>query len=357
MPTVFIGIDAFSAVGGIQQFNRRLIRALGRAADSDPQAVRALVLRDRPEDIPELPGVTVQGFSGNQRRFIAALLALRPDRLLIGHANLLPVAMLAKLFCPNMRSMLMAHGIDVWNEPPLEWPLLRRFALRSTTKIAAVSHHTAARMGKAFGIPPSKFVCLPNAVDWYGMPTWPDTRRSRVLCVSRLGDPEEGKNLEMLVKAAALVRMAKGNFHLDIVGEGPGRASLESLIDEYGIADRVTLHGRVSQDRIQALYARASLFALPSFLEGFGIVYLEAWREGLPVLCSSGGAAPELVTDGIDGWVVAPDDAQGIAKAMESALQDPKRAREMGMAGADKVQERYSDTVFDQNVKALIAQL
>ena len=93
---------------------------------------------------------------------------------------------------------------------------------------------------------------------------------------------------------------------------------------------------------------------LPSTKEGFGIVYLEAWKHGLPVICSDRGASKEIVDDGVDGYIVNHSDIATLASRMDLFLREPARAAAMGHAGAMKVTERYLNANFQRNLASLV---
>jgi starch synthase len=106
------------------------------------------------------------------------------------------------------------------------------------------------------------------------------------------------------------------------------------LLSQDGI--RVT--GAVSRERVVRELNRASIFVLASVEDGFGLVIAQAMATGLPVIATSATGVRELVTDGVEGIVVAPSDAQALANAIESLLTDPERGRAMGAAGRRKVE-------------------
>lgn len=104
-----------------------------------------------------------------------------------------------------------------------------------------------------------------------------------------------------------------------IIGDGPERGSLEAEARRLGVADRVTFVGTVPPDRLGPHYAAADLFVMPSWSEGFGLVYLEAMAHGVPVVgCTRQGPA-EFVREGVNGFLVPPHDADAVAEAIRRA--------------------------------------
>ena len=143
---------------------------------------------------------------------------------------------------------------------------------------------------------------------------------------------------------------------LIVIGDGVLRGELHALASATGVGDRVELAGAVDRARLDTAFAGAAVFALPSSKEGFGIVYLEAWSHGLPVVGSCFGAAGEVIDDGIDGFTIDPSDGDALAGALVALLRDPARAAWMGAAGRAKVERDYSGDAFVANLRSLLAE-
>jgi phosphatidyl-myo-inositol dimannoside synthase len=135
------------------------------------------------------------------------------------------------------------------------------------------------------------------------------------------------------------------------------RAEFEALANDLGAGDSVKFLGTITDAAFDAAYARATVFALTSSKEGFGIVYLEAWQHGLPVICSSKGAPKEIVADGVDDFVVDPEDISMLADRLNLLLCRPELAKAMGDSGRQKVEANYLDPVFQQKLGRLIDEL
>jgi rhamnosyl/mannosyltransferase len=141
------------------------------------------------------------------------------------------------------------------------------------------------------------------------------------------------KGFEYLVRA-----MTGVDAHLLIAGEGPLRAALESTAAEAGVADRVTLLGRVPD--LRPLYHAASVFAFPSIArsEAFGIVQMEAMACGLPVVNTAlDSGVPFVSPHGETGLTVPPEDAAALAAALRTLLADDALRARMGAAGRARV--------------------
>ncbi len=348
---LFLALDTYSRIGGIQAFNQRVIACL------DKVAARPLVhiMRDVPDDVIQRSSARIKAFGSKRFGFICASVAAarHVQVLLVGHINLLPVAMLCRLVNPALRIVLFAHGDEVWADP-----LYRRkrfyepLLLTAVDTIASVSDFTARRMAAGFGVSAQKFVIFPNAVNPAGFQR--EALGRSILSVGRLGLHDRGKNIDAVIGAMALLPPELGEHHLHIVGDGPLRPELEALVDALGLHGRVHFLGRLSDTALSDAYGEAGLFVMPSSKEGFGIVYLEAWQHGVPVICGNEDAAHEIVEHGVDGFVVAPGDIALLADRMAYLLRHPEIALGIGARGQAKVQTRYSAANFEANLAALL---
>jgi glycosyltransferase involved in cell wall biosynthesis len=172
---------------------------------------------------------------------------------------------------------------------------------------------------------------------------------AEILTVGRVV-PVKGQSL--LVEAVAELCRRGVDARLTVVGDGPQLADLRSRAAGLGVADRVELAGSVGQHEIAGRYARADVFALPSFAEGLPVVLVEAMASGLPVVASRITGVPELVDEGIAGWLVTPGRADELTDALERVLRDPpERRRAMGLAGREKVVAEFD---IERTARALL---
>ena len=95
--------------------------------------------------------------------------------------------------------------------------------------------------------------------------------------------------------------------------------------------------GQFQTEDLRHLLAAADIFALPSWADSFGMVYLEAWCAGLPVIGASTAAICEVIRDGVDGLLVPPRDVASLARVLEQLLLDPALRHRLGQAGKEKV--------------------
>jgi glycosyltransferase involved in cell wall biosynthesis len=119
-------------------------------------------------------------------------------------------------------------------------------------------------------------------------------------------------------------------------------AHIRRLVERYHLTERVSIRGRVSDQELAAAYAEADLLVVPSHYEGFGIVYLEALQAGVPVIASRNGGARDIITSGVEGFLVDPRSAHGIASALMAVAGDPARLAQMRSAARRRAGEFLS---------------
>ncbi|MEJ2411163.1 MAG: glycosyltransferase family 4 protein [Novosphingobium sp.] len=151
------------------------------------------------------------------------------------------------------------------------------------------------------------------------------------VCVARLVPK---KNHTMLIDAYAryAARVARPR-HLHLCGDGPLRGQLEEAVKEHGLDEHVTLHGNLAPEQVAAMLGRALALLLPSTEEQFGISVLEAQAMGLPVILGENcGARDGRVRSGVEGFVVEPDNPEGMAWMMELLARDKAQWQAMAVA-------------------------
>jgi len=361
---LFLSLDALDGVGGIQRFNRRLIRALGELqAEGGLSEIASLSLWDG-AGLRSVGGVRHRGFGRRKTAFVAGLtrevLRLRPEVVLWAHVLLLRLLPLVKLLAPRARHALFVHGVEVWGDPryrrlPAYEPLL----VRHLDRIISVSRVTAERMARAFRIGEDRFALLPNAVDL--PPADPSAPRSgggelRILSVSRMSSMDAYKGIGTLVAA---LRGVKERIPVicTVVGDGELRASYEEEARRLGLEGVVRFVGRVDDSELERWYRWADVFVLPSTKEGFGVVYLEAWAHGLPVVAARAGGAAEVVENGQTGLLVEPESPQAVVEALLRLGRDGELRARLGSAGREVVEARYTHAHFRDRLAEILESL
>ncbi|MEW1954871.1 glycosyltransferase family 4 protein [Terrabacter sp. NPDC080008] len=203
---------------------------------------------------------------------------------------------------------------------------VRRWAAKGVA-MSAVSEVAAAPLRRLLG--PTRAVgVLPNGIDvarWAAGTVDREPGPLRLVTAMRLAARKRPAALVGLVAEAARAA-GPGSVELTILGEGPDRRKVESLVRRGGL-DWVSLPGRVSRDELRCRYAAADVYLSPARLESFGIAALEARTVGLPVIGRAGSGITEFVVDGVNGLVVSSDSQ--MADAIAGLATDPGKVARM----------------------------
>ena len=184
-----------------------------------------------------------------------------------------------------------------------------------------------------------KIVVIPNGIDPLQYQTDTEKSKPQAIFVGRL---VFYKNLDVVLEAFSKVIKKIPDARLVIVGEGPIKQSLVEKSKHLFIQDSVTFTGNISDQEKIRLISESRLLLNPSLVEGFGIVLLEGFACGKPVIVSDTKPLSDLVNDSIDGFVVSPFDSEQWANRIIELLSNPDKAQEMGKIGKSKAVTNYA---------------
>lgn len=203
--------------------------------------------------------------------------------------------------------------------------------LQLARHVLVPSPHTRTMLTRHYAVPADRITIVPPGVDPPSLPRAPVTP-PLILSVG-IQHPRKGHD----VLIAALDQLADLAWQAVIAGTDWDRGHAAALARQCaasGVAGRLRLAGRVSATRLEQLYAGASIFALATRYEGYGLVFDEALLRGLPIVSCAVGAVPETVPAAA-GLLVAPDDPGAFAAALRLLLTDGSRRTAMAGAALD----------------------
>jgi glycosyltransferase involved in cell wall biosynthesis len=235
---------------------------------------------------------------------------------------------------------------------PLRRFLDRELIARGCDAFIAVSREDRRKMIEIEGITPEDIVFVPNGIAPPPSPSGRDVRQELGIDPS---DPVLGtvcsirpqKALDVLIRSAAILREEFPRLRLLVVGEGDSAPYLK-LIDELDLRDTVTLTG-IRQDVPDVLQA-IDVAVSSSDFEGSPLAVMEYMAAGKPVVATAVGGVPDLIDDGVHGFLVPPQDSEALAAATAQLLRDADRAAEMGERGRVRRELEFS---LDTTVKTL----
>jgi glycosyltransferase involved in cell wall biosynthesis len=160
----------------------------------------------------------------------------------------------------------------------------------------------------------------------------------RLLFVGRL---VPAKGLDAVMSALPPLFRRVPQARLVVAGDGPLRPHLEAKAAELELAPYIRFVGAVSPEAVRDLMAETSIVIVPSRVEGFGLVALEAATMGRPVVATDVGGLPHVVQHGDTGLLVDVDDPRGFVRAIETLIEDTDAARRMGAAARQRALGRF----------------
>jgi phosphatidylinositol alpha-1,6-mannosyltransferase len=345
--------DAYGGTGGIAQYNRDFLECVASHQSVSEVVVVPRVIARATEPLP--PKVSHEkAVVGSKLRFMYKVDKLaggkeKFDLVICAHINLLPAAYFAARRC-NARLLLMVYGLEVWN--PGRY--LRRYMLHRTDAIVAISALTVKRLREWAVIAGDRIFLIPNAIDLSlyspGKPT-ADIRKELkirsgpvIMTLGRMDASERAKGFDEVLEAMPSLVEDFPTLTYVLAGDGSDRPRLESKARKLGVRERTVFTGYVPEEKKLDLYRSMDLFVMPSRLEGFGYVFLEALASGIPVVASSVDGSREAVRGGAWGSLADPNNRDEIMRAIRNGLTNPIVPDRSELDYFSK--ERYRDRVW-----------
>ncbi len=189
-----------------------------------------------------------------------------------------------------------------------------------------------------------------------------DPNGLRLISVCRL---VEKKGLTYAIAALQAVAAVRPDicFQYDIVGNGPQLETLKEQAERAGLSDRIRFLGAIAHDEVKELLTQASVFVLPSVtgidgdVEGIPVALMEAMAAGLITISTRHSGIPELIKDGISGFLAQEHDSTAIARHIAWIFDHPNEAAKLGLAGRRTVQQEFNKTTQDEAFAELVEDL
>ncbi len=233
---------------------------------------------------------------------------------------------------------LSIHGPDIFND---EQESLLAEKLDKAVFVRCISHFCRSQVMRLteFGQWPKLHIvrCGVDVGAFSPRPT-PHNAVAEIVCLGRLC---AAKGQYVLLQACAALRAQGRGFHVTFVGDGPERPALEAAADSLGVRSVVTFAGAVGQDKVHGFLDKADMMVLPSFAEGLPVVLMEAMAKEVPCVSTRIMGIPELIEDGVNGFLAPASDGETLARCVQRLLDDPALGAELGRKGRLTVREAY----------------
>jgi glycosyltransferase involved in cell wall biosynthesis len=219
-----------------------------------------------------------------------------------------------------------------------------RLVLRNYAAVVAVSDEVKQRLLKA-GVREDKIHLVRNGIDLRpfdnASPSLTNaTVKGHPPIVGLIGRLSVEKGVDIFLHAAAHVLVELPSTKFVVVGEGPDRDKLESLIDELKLRQNVSMLGR--RDDMPSVYASLDIMVSASRQEGLPMAILEGMASSLPIIATPAGDVPVMIRDGQTGVIVPPENARLLASAIVALLQNPAQRERLGAAARKLIQDEFS---------------
>ena len=357
------------ALGGVEELTRYLALALCDAGDqvevwtllgddASPESVEirdGIVVRRLPMPLPATnwPAIRRTAVTGSSTLLSlrSAVAAFRPDLLHVqcfgpNGAYATALARLTGLpLVVTLQGETVMDDTDIFDSSRSLRASLRA-GLRRAAAVTGCSAFTLADAEARFGLKPGRGQVIFNGVALDEVGDRANSGSASSIRVSHdldrpyifaLGRVVEKKGFDLLLAAYAAMDERFRTADLVIAGAGDALDGLRRRATELGVDGLVHFVGRLDRHAVADAMSGAALFVMPSRLEPFGIVVLEAWRAGVPVVATNHGGPPEFVRDGQDGALVDPFDTGGFARTLEHLMADPQLRHAMAAAGRARV--------------------
>jgi teichuronic acid biosynthesis glycosyltransferase TuaC len=299
--------------------------------------------------LPGNPGLSSAGqFLHAALKFhVRQLHAQQPISLIHAHAAL-PCGQAAMLLARDLGIpfVVTVHGLDAFSTRQAPGWFGRRCSAvsqdvyRAAARVICISEQVARRVREGLG-DSVRISVVYNGVDpsLFTPASSSATANDVILSVGNL-IPIKGH--ELLLRSVAAIAPSYPEVQCRIIGDGPERVRLQQLARDLRIADRIHFLGRRPRSEVAAAMRDCTLFALPSWYEGLGCVYLEAMSTERPAIACHGQGIEEVISQGENGWLIQPKNLDDLTTTLQVLLSDGPLREKLGRNGRQTVLQGYT---------------
>jgi len=363
---LFLTLRIFSATGGIEKVCRILGKALFENTFSGNCSLEICSSHDSFNQAKENFYFTADCFNGfeNKRfKFLNAAFCkgIKSDVVILSHINLLPIGWLIKLFSPKTKLLMLAHGIEVWSLPLG----IKKKMLNACDEILCVSQFTKDEMIKLHGDSAKKYSVLNNCLDPF-LPILANQNDSKDLrskygfapidkilfTLTRMDATERYKGYDRVLQAMALLKNEFPNLKYIIGGsyDKIEKNKIDELIIELGLKDNVMITGFIPDEILKEYFLMSDVYVMPSYNEGFGIVFIEAMYFGLPVIAGNKDGSVDALLNGKLGTLIDSMDINALRNAIETIIKSSSKAK----VDKDVLMANFGYEVYKEKINGIL---
>jgi len=247
--------------------------------------------------------------------------------------------------------VVWGRGSDIYT-PWMFKDQISRLVIKNADAVIALTDDMKEKMVKIYN---KHVYVIPNGIDFskFNNLSREDAKKRLKIkkyetIITFVGTLRDIKGVEYLVKAIKIIICKNKNIMLMLIGDGNEKEKLKTLIEKLNLEKHISFVGKVKNEEIPLYMAISDVFVLPSLSEGFPNVVLEAMASGLPIIASSVGGVPGIITDGENGFLVEPRNPEQIAKNVFLLLKDSLLRNKISQNNKEKAKDYSWENVVLQ---------
>jgi len=337
---LFLTLRVFSATGGIE----KVCKVLGKALrEINPQKEQLCILSShdstsQSRNNPYFSDDIFTGFSNNRIKFLLHSLkkGINADVIIISHVNILPVVWLIKKIFSQKKIIMIAHGIEVWSIP-LGY---KKKMLLACDQIICVSEFTRQKVSEITELKKIKLSVINNCIDPFlnnqksADATGLLRKRYGVLpkekimfTLTRMDANERYKGYDRVIEAMTGLTNFYPTLKYVIGGsyDDEEKKYVDDILQQFNLKDKVVFTGFIKNEELNNHFLMSDFYIMPSYGEGFGIVFIEAMYFGLPVIAGNKDGSVDALLNGELGILIDPMNVEEIKSAIEMVMKDSEK--------------------------------
>ena len=360
---LFLTLKIFSSTGGIEKMNR----VAGKALYETGEGLTIFSSHDEKRiENKYFPSEIFFAFHGNRKRFAVKSIkeGIKSKVVILSHINLLVVGYFIKLLSPKTKLVLFAHGIEIWK--PLS--SFKKKMLLKCDKVWAVSHFTKNKITELGYVMRDKSIVLNNCLDPFLQKENNNNRSGELLSryglakenfilltLTRLNSDEKYKGYDKVLQSLQTLIKEYPELRYLVIGkyDNEEKVRMDKMIDSMNLNQVVVFAGYIPEEELSAHYNLADLYIMPSLGEGFGIVFIEAMYNNVPVIAGNKDGSVDALLNGKLGILVNPYEQEEITSAIKKVINNKSSFK----PDQKVLMQNFSYEVYKEKIKAALKNL